>query len=343
MKIIIDSAIPYVKGVLEPFFDVVYKSGVDITRADILHCDAMFVRTRTNCDKEFLRDTKVKFIGTATIGTDHIDIDYCDHVGVKVCNAIGCNAMAVVQWVLAALREQDKTHPIIPGETTIGIVGVGNVGGRVVKVLEDMGFIVLKNDPIRDENEPLFYSTPLDDVLRKSDFITFHTPLTTTGKYPTKYLLNSNNIVHLNPNASILNASRGGVVEEAALLNAFDNNKLSNMFIDVWENEPNINKELLSKAKVSTAHIAGYSKQGKANGTAMIVSSLSRFFNIPEIADWYPSEVNEPAILNDMNWANIKRMMGLYYEISKDTALLKNNVNAFEMLRNNYYYRDEFM
>ena len=343
MKIIIDSAIPYLDGILEPFFDVVYKSGSEITRNDVMQCDAMFVRTRTVCNKELLDGSKVKFIGTATIGTDHIDLDYCTKAGIEVCNAAGCNAMAVVQWVLSSIREQDKTEPIIPSKTTIGVVGVGNVGGRLVDVLDKMGFIVLKNDPIRERNEPSFYSTPIEDILKKSDFVTFHTPLTTTGNHPTKYLLNSKNIVYTKPNATIINASRGGVIEELAVLNALKTNKLNNLFIDVWENEPNINVELLSKAKVTTPHIAGYSKQGKANGTAIIVDYISHFFNIPKLKNWYPSQVNQPTELNDINWANIKRIIGLYYDINKDSIALKSDISNFENLRNNYSYRDEFM
>ncbi len=342
MKIVIDSAIPYIQGVLEPYFEVVYMKGVDICKADIKDCDAMFIRTRTKCNKELLEGSGVKFIGTATIGTDHIDLDYCKEKSIEVVNAKGCNSRGVVQWVMAAIMEIDHTNPIIPQQTTIGVVGVGNIGSIVANLFKRMGFNVLKNDPIRANSESGFINTELKELLQKSDFITFHTPLTISGKYPTKHLLNNENIKYIKPTASILNASRGGVVCEQAIIEAAKYGKIGNLFIDVWENEPNINTELLKIARVATYHIAGYSAQGKANASAMIIKQLANFFDIKTLKAWYPREVANAPLHTEISWANLKRLMPLYYCISADTHKLKIAPDKFEDLRNNYKYRNEF-
>lgn len=342
MKIIIDSAIPYIKGVMEPYFDVVYKKGATISKEDITSCDAMFIRTRTCCNRELLEGSSVKFIGTATIGTDHIDLQYCEQNGIYVSNAAGCNAMAVAQWVLAAIVEQSKTTPIIPNKTTIGIVGVGNIGTLIAKLFDNMGFVVLKNDPPRALRDKDFYSTPLEDLLEKSDFLTFHTTLSTKGDFPTYHLLNRENISLLNSSATVLNASRGGVIDEEALIGSYDSGKILNMMIDVWEGEPNINAKLLERAKVATSHIAGYSQQGKGNATEMIVKEIAKRFDIWQLLDWYPAEVSRLACPAVISWANLRRLMPLYYDISSDTKALKSSPENFETLRDNYQYRKEF-
>lgn len=342
MKIIIDSAIPYIQGVLEPYFDVVYRQGSKITKEDIISCDAMFIRTRTICNRELLEGSNVKFIGTATIGIDHIDLQYCEQNGIYVSNAAGCNAMAVAQWVLAAITEYCKTTPVIPNKTTIGVIGVGNVGSLVANLFDDMGFIVLRNDPPRALRDADFYSLPLEDLLEKSDFLTFHTALTTDGDFPTYHLLNSSNIKLLNSSATVLNASRGGVIDELALIDAYDRGNIINMMIDVWEGEPNINLELLKRAKVATSHIAGYSQQGKANATGMIVKEIAERFGIWQLVDWYPSEVGRLVCPTAISWSNLRRLMPLYYDISVDTNALKSAPKNFEALRDNYKYRKEF-
>lgn len=341
-KIIIDNAIPYIKGILEPYFEVVYVAGSDINATNVKDCDAMFIRTRTHCNSELLQGSRVKFIGSATIGIDHIDTEYCDKSGIEVRNAAGCNARAVAQWVLAAIMEQDKTNPTTPQSTIIGVIGVGNVGSVVAQLFEDMGFTVLKSDPPKAKLDPKFQDSPIEYLLEKSDIVTFHTPLTKNGEHPTYHLLGGQNLKALNPNATILNSSRGGVIDEKALLEAFSRGELENMMIDVWEDEPNINLELLEKSLISTPHIAGYSSQGKANATSMIVEQISKFFNITELTGWYPNEVPPLNASTEISWANLKRLMPLHYNIISDSDSLKSHPNDFEQHRNSYIYRTEF-
>lgn len=341
MKIIIDSAIPYVKGVLEPFFDVVYMAGSNISNSDVADCDAMFIRTRTICDEQLLRNSRIKFIGTATIGTDHIDFEYCNKKGIKVVNAAGCNAGAVAQWVCAAIIEQDKINPIIPNKTTIGVVGVGNVGRVVADLFEEMGFIVLRNDPPRAIRENDFDSVSLEELLKKSDFLTFHTPLNKTGEFSSYHLLNSENIKMMNPNATVLNASRGGVIDEKCLIEVYDRGELENLMIDVWEDEPVISEKILDRGIVTTAHIAGYSVQGKANGTSMIVREIAKEFGISQLSEWYPIGVKVPNVVVNKKWDDIKKLMKLSYDILADSNALKERADGFESLRDNYNYRDE--
>ncbi len=326
MKIIIDSAIPYIKGVLEPYFDVIYKAGKEINAEDIRDCDGMIIRTRTKCNKELLDNSNIKFIGSATIGFDHIDMDYCQSKGIKVATAAGCNALAVVQYVLRAIEELAKRHN--RDIKSVGIVGVGNVGKALNNELIKRGYTTLLNDPPRAANENDFNNTDLSQLLLNSDLITLHIPLNNT----TRGYANSNFFSEMGTNKLFINASRGEVVEESALIDAIDKKSVISPVIDVWCNEPNISTELLSRTFIATPHIAGYSRQGKGNGTAMMVSAIAKYFDIEELLGWYPAEISRNID------ANIDTSL---YNILEDNNLLREDISKFEELRNNYQYRDE--
>lgn len=342
MKIIIDSAIPYINGVLEPLSEVIYKKGSEISNEDIIDCDAMIIRTRTKCDKELLHGSNVKFIGTATIGFDHIDMSYCNEQGIAVSTAAGCNAMAVVQYVIAAIVELRKVREIIPENTTIGIIGVGNVGSALEKVLKILGYNVLVNDPPRSKQDKNFVSIPLDILLSKSDIVTLHTPLVKGGDNPTLNMVDSSFLNKMGQNKIIINASRGEVVDEKSLIDAIDNGVISHSVIDVWQNEPKINSDFCDRGYISTPHIAGYSIQGKANGTAIMIKSLTSFFKIRGYEDWYPNNIYIPRRDNDEIFDHIENRISLYYNILDDNNKLKSDKLSFEELRNNYKYRNEF-
>lgn len=325
VKIIIDSAIPYIEGILEPYADVVYRKGSEITATDVRQCDAMIIRTRTRCDEKLLGDSQVRFIGTATIGHDHIDQYYCRKKAITVATAAGCNALGVVQYVGRAIEELEKIKPI----RCIGIVGVGNVGGALNEYLSVKGYDVLLNDPPRFALDKSFHHTPIAKLLKECDLVTLHVPLdnTTRGMVSTPFFST------LGGEKFFINASRGEVVNERALLEAIDNKTVIYPVIDVWCDEPDINGELLEKAYIATPHIAGYSEQGKANGTAMMVQAVAKFFNIEELIDWYPNGVEK----------NVDRkIVTTEYNIFSDSELLKSDKNRFEELRNNYKYRKEF-
>jgi erythronate-4-phosphate dehydrogenase len=293
MKILADRAIPFLQGVLEPFAEVEYLNGSDFTNESVKDADALIIRTRTHCNEALLKESRVQFIATATIGFDHIDLEYCRHHNIKIATSAGCNARGVLQWVAAALVLLAKHEGFAPEERTLGIIGVGNVGRVVKEYAEHWGFRTICCDPPREEREHLGF-VELEEVLKHSDIVTLHTPLNDT----TRHLINVQNIALLHSGATLINASRGECVATEAVIS-----RELTLLTDVWENEPNISASHLSKSLVATPHIAGYSAQGKANATALAVQALSRHFGLP-LDDWRPSEVKtvEPKYIS---WAEM--------------------------------------
>lgn len=330
MKVVIDNAIPYIKGILEPFAEVVYRPGKFFSPEDVTDADALIIRTRTRCDKALLEGSKVKMIATATIGFDHIDLDYCHKHNIKVVTAAGCNAAGVLQWVAAALAMLSADEGWQPKDKTLSIVGVGNVGSLVEQYAREWGFRVLRCDPPRQQREGGDFLS-LEEVAEQSDIITFHTPLDPT----TFHLIDEHLISLMQPDATIINASRGEVASTEALLSA-----PQRLCIDVWEQEPAISRDLLAKAFIATPHIAGYSAQGKANATAMVVEALAKEFGLP-LKGWYPAEVT-PARRQAIGWEDMCRTIADYCDLSAESASLRHSPEAFESLRNNYHFREEY-
>lgn len=330
MKVIIDKAIPYIQGVLEPFAEVLYLDGKAFTAEDVKDADMLIIRTRTRCDKALLDGSSVKLISTATIGFDHIDLDYCAANNITVTTAQGCNAAGVLQWVAAALAMLSKREGWQPEERTLGIVGVGNVGRLVEEYARAWGFRVLRCDPPRHAIEGGDF-LPLEEVVAASDIVTFHTPLDST----TYHLINENITRLMRPDATIINASRGEVADTATLLKASQT-----LLLDVWEQEPNIDLALLAKALVTTPHIAGYSSQGKANATAAVITAAAQHFSLP-LEGWYPAQV-QPARRQPIKWNEMCATIGQYCDLEAQSAELKSHPEEFESLRNNYHYREEY-
>lgn len=334
MKIIVDSHIPHIQGLIEPWAEVLYLEPGDITRDAVLDADALIVRTRTRCDAALLDGSRVQFIGSATIGTDHIGLGYCAAHGITVRNAPGCNAPAVAQWVFCTIAAWMQARGIItPYGLTLGIVGVGHIGSIVARWGRQLGFTVLLNDPPRensdDSTDEIFL--PLDELQRSCDIITFHTPLTRDSQWPTWHLCDQAFLDGLTRCRLILNAARGPIADNAALLNWH-----GDIALDCWENEPNISLELLDKAIVATPHIAGYSLQGKQRGTAMMLEALNEHFgwDIPV------PMIDAPATgVQDVTLDGIAAS----YDIMADTAALKSAPTAFESLRNHYSHRNELL
>ena len=325
MKIIADENIPFLKGVFEKVADIKYLSGGAIKKEDIADVDAMIIRTRTCCNQELLEDSSIKFIATATIGADHLDISWLEQVGIKWSNAQGCNSGAVCQYIESVLSLLIN-EGIKPTNTTIGIVGVGSVGSKVEKLAKKLNFNVLLNDPPRARKESNLCFVDLQTLLKQSDIITFHTPLTFEGIDATFRLFNFNSLELLKPKAIIINTSRGDVVHSQALIKGLDSDKISRVVLDVWENEPNISKELLKKVWIATPHIAGYSYEGKANATAMSVQAISRFFNLG-LDNW------QPQLSSKIDFK--------VYNVMDDDAKLRKNPEDFEKIRDNYPMRRE--
>ena len=333
MKIIVDCHIPHIQGLIEPYAQVQYLEPGDITRDAVRDADALVIRTRTRCDASLLDGSHVCFIGSATIGTDHIDLDYCTAHGITVRNAPGCNAPAVAQWVFCAINAwMHQRNVLTPGGLTLGVVGVGHIGSIVARWARQLGFTVLLNDPPRENREgstDVIFS-PLDELQRQCDIITFHTPITRDGQWPTWHLCDQAFLDGLTRCRLILDAARGPIADNAALLRWH-----GDVALDCWENEPNISRDLLEKAIVATPHIAGYSAEGKQRGTAMMLAALNEFFGwdipIPEIA--------APATgATQVTLAGIAAS----YDILTDTAALKAAPRDFESQRNHYPHRPEY-
>lgn len=330
MKVIIDSAIPFIFGVLEPFAEVVYAQGDAFTPQMVADADALIIRTRTRCNSELLAGSKVKFIATATIGFDHIDTEFCNAHGITVARAAGCNARGVLQWVAAVLVDICRREGCEPTDRTLGIVGVGNVGSLIKEYAERWGFKLLCCDPPRKEREGLSDFISLQELIPQVDILTLHTPLDST----TRGMITPSVLAPLRCGATVINASRGEVAQTEALLR----DEMS-CAIDVWEHEPNIDARLLSKAFVTTPHIAGYSLQGKANATAMVIAALARHFDLP-LTDWYPEGITK-TIPKDIDWPTLVATIDNYCDLAAESAPLKSGLD-FETLRNNYNYRAEY-
>lgn len=334
LKIVIDRNIPFISVPLAGIGRVVPLAAPLITPEIMKDTDILITRTRTHCDASLLDGSRCRFIGTATIGTDHIDLPYCESSGIAVANAPGCNAPAVAQWVLAALREtllkdRDFSH------LTLGVIGAGHVGSILIRWAEGLGIKVLVNDPPLQETKPEAYTfSTLAEIAGECDAITVHTPLTRTGKYPTYHLIDDTFINSLQKRPLILNAARGPVTDTDSLLRGLQSGKIRAIAIDCWEGEPEINSELLSLATIATPHIAGYSIEGKTRASQMVLDALSAHLDLAT-----PLQADAPT-LNPIPDTITESQIG-YPTILADTATLKATPSTFETQRNTYTLRPE--
>ena len=280
LKILADAHIPYMKGVAEQLGEVEYLPGNQFTRDAIRDKDALVVRTVTHFDEKILSGSNVKLICSATIGYDHIDTEYCDAHGIAWRTAPGCNANSVEQYITASLLYLAEKYDFDLTKQTIGIVGVGNVGSRVAVACEKLGMRVLLNDPPREEREGTGGFTNIETIQREANIITFHTPLTRTGKHATLHLLDDSFLERTECQPFIINAARGGVTSNRSLVKALKEKRISGAVMDCWENEPTIDGELLKMADIATPHIAGYSADGKWNATRMSLQNMNEYFNL---------------------------------------------------------------
>lgn len=345
MKIVADNTVPYLKGIAEPIADVTYLTSKEFTPEKIHNADALIVRSIDKCTRELLEGSQVKLITSATIGFDHIDTQYCEEAGITWKNSPGCNAVSVAQYILAGLIILSLVRKEKLQGKTIGIIGVGHVGKEVQKLCTAFGLNVLLNDPPRAEIEGQKEFVSLDTIAEQADIITFHTPLTKTGRYATFHLAGKDFFSKLKKNPWFINASRGAVHDTEALLQAYQTGKISEMIIDCWENEPTINLELLSHTTIATPHIAGFSADGKANGTRMCLEHIESFFHLrfDKIKNVVPPALESPIIdldkftENRIEQAVLKSFNPLYVD-----KMLRENPNKFEWYRNNYQHPREF-
>lgn len=348
MKLIIDDKIPYIRGIFEHVAEVAYLPGAKITPEVVHDADAIITRTRTICNEDLLKGSSVKFIATATIGYDHIDTDYCRRAGIQWTNAPGCNSKSVEQYVASALMVLTEKDLVNLKQSTIGIVGVGNVGSKVARIAELLGMKVLMNDPPRARAEGPEKFVNLQTILEEADIISLHVPLNMKGEDATFHMADEIFFSSLKKKPVLINSCRGEVVKTEAVKQAVQEHKIKAFVCDCWENEPNIDLELLAMTTIATPHIAGYSRDGKAKGTQMSVQAVSEFFNL-KLDNWIPENIEcpaEPLVVidgKDLTDEQIIAQAVLHtYDIRQDDQLLRANSSDFEKQRGDYPVRREF-
>lgn len=347
IKIVADNKIPFLSGALEGAARVEYVSGSEISREHLMDADALITRTRTRCNRELLEGTSVRFIASATIGYDHIDTEYCQKHGIGWTNAPGCNSSSVEQYVVSTLLWLATHRDMKLGTLVLGVIGIGNVGSKVANAARTLGIEVLQNDPPRERLEGSTEFVSLDELKAQSDIISLHVPLNRGGEDNTYHLINREFLSSLKKEAVLINSSRGPVVDEEALLEGIRSGILSDVILDVYESEPDIRRELLESITLATPHIAGYSLDGKANGTRMSVEAISRFFDLG-LDHWSPDNIPAPGlpeILGDASDADpLELLWDIYsqtYDISSDDARLRSAPENFERQRGDYPFRRE--
>lgn len=346
LTVMIEKHVPFLAGILEPYANVLYPDTDEITPELLKNVNAMIIRSRTKCNESLLADSKCSLIVTATAGTDHIDKEWCSRRGIGVVNCPGSNAPAVAQYVLSSIVRLSN-RPL--EEYTIGIVGVGNIGGIVERWCRALGMTVLICDPPRqraEEDRPHYkpcdasagkssrWST-IDEIAAKSDIITFHTPLNPAG-HPdrTYHLADENFFASCRRRPVIINASRGAVVDNQALKQALKDGLVSVAALDVWENEPDIDRDLLQLAAIATTHIAGYSHEGKVRASQMALDAVTTFFYLPRLS---LQAASAKACAKTVSPLGVMRS----YDPMPMTAELKARPEDFEKIRNTYPFRNE--
>jgi erythronate-4-phosphate dehydrogenase len=344
MKIVIDHKIPFIRGLFEPFADVVYVPGSDIRREHLMDADCLLVRTRTRCDQKLLEGTRVKFIGTATIGFDHIDTHWCTGNGIRWTNAPGCNSGSVAQYIASALLVTARRRNFNLKDKTLGIIGAGHVGTKVEKTALALGMRVILNDPPRARAEGPGPFQELGKTLESSDIVSIHVPLNREGADKTYQMAGREFLGKMKPGAILINSSRGEVLCESEVVESIKTTgQPAGLILDVWQNEPRLNPELLQLADIATPHIAGYSLDGKWNATRMMVNAVVQEFNLPSPV-LIPSLPDQDFMLQSgvSSAMSLQEYILATYDILADDRRLRESPESFEEQRNNYPVRREF-
>ena len=343
MNIIADQQIPHAAEAFKQFGTVHLYHGRDINRTLVKNADILLVRSITKINAELLDDTAVKLVGSATSGIDHIDLDYLATRNIPFVYAPGSNARSVAEYVLSSLMALYQAELQQLQDATVGIVGYGHVGSTLARILQALNIRCIVNDPpLADRDEEDFFVS-LEQVLENSDIVTLHVPLTEEGKYPTYHLIGMQQLAMLKTGSVIINTSRGGIVDESALLEYLQQNQLKAV-IDVWQNEPDISMDLLQVADIATPHIAGYSQDGKLRATEMLYHAACEVFT--QQADWSASDegVDEKPRLQMINpglsdMEILSELVLSAYDIKRDHADLINMQSQSDKLRGQFFDR----
>jgi erythronate-4-phosphate dehydrogenase len=349
VKILVDENMPYAGDLFRRLGEVKAVPGRPIPAAELADADALMVRSVTKVNEALLSGTPIKFVGTATAGTDHVDEQWLQQAGIGFSAAPGCNAIAVVEYVFSSLMLLAERDGFDLRDRTVGIVGVGNVGGRLQARLEAWGVRTLLCDPPRADRGDEGDFLPLDALVREADVLTFHTPLFKDGPYKSWHLADEEVISRLKPGAILINACRGPVVDNAALLRRLEAGQPLSVILDVWEPEPDLDVALLAKVDIGTAHIAGYTLEGKARGTTQVFEAFSDFIGKRQqvaLDTLLPApEFGRITLHGPLDQSILKRLIHLVYDVRRDDALLRKVAGIpgeFDKLRKNYLERREW-
>jgi len=358
MKIVCSADVLYAREAFSPLGDVVVMDASSISTDNVKNADILVVRSTVKVDETLLKNSSVKFIGTATIGFDHFDIPYFEEKGIRWCYAPGCNANSVAEYVVSALLCLAARHGFALKGKTIGIVGVGNVGRLVAQKSAALSMNVLLNDPPRQIREnisgPDWHS--LDNLLDEADIVSMHVPLTFKGPYATHHMVNGRFFEKIKHGSIFFNTSRGGIVNTPSLIKAIEEGKVSRSVIDTWEGEPDFSQELLQAVDIGTPHIAGHSIEGKAYGTLIVYKQVCEF--LKKKPSWSPESLFPPPSVLELKadtaeetkdesflWSVVKRV----YDVESDDANMRDFIvneetlgSHFRKLRGNYPPRREF-
>lgn len=278
MKIVADENIPLLESFFGGLGDITALPGRKITASDLETADILLVRSVTEVNETLLKGTSVRFVGTCTIGTDHLDTDYLDSRNIAYANAPGCNAISVMNYVVSALVTLGESKHQDWRKFSVGVVGIGNVGSMVINTLQGLGMDVVGYDPYKDD----YASQEAKDKVWQQDVVTLHTPITHSGDHPTHHMVTEALLNQMKLDACIINSGRGAVIDNAALKTFLSTHPQFSAILDVWENEPCPDSELMKLCLLATPHIAGYSLDGKLNGSAMIYEAVCEFLGLPK-------------------------------------------------------------
>ena len=347
MNIVADENLAFTEYFFAEFGKINNQAGRTLTHENVKNADALLVRSVTKVNQQLIENTQLKFVGSATIGTDHLDISALEQQGIAWSNAAGCNAQAVAEYVITALLHINAQFLDLGKQFTLGIIGLGNVGSRLAYMAQLLGWNVIGYDPfVKNSN---IQQVELDKLLKQANAITTHVPLTQAGEYPTYHLINAERLAMMKPETILINSARGAVVEEAALIaNILTTQR--KVVLDVFEHEPEISEELLKIITLVTPHIAGYSLEGKARGTQMIYDAFCKTF---DFSGHKKFETQLPACEQYFYGNNIKQTLKKYlstiYDIARDDANLRATLKdgkvdqkAFDHLRKTYPLRREW-
>ena len=350
MKILIDENMPYAETLFSQLGDVILKPGRTLTAADLIDVDALMIRSVTKVNAALLeKANKLKFVGTATAGMDHVDQNLLQSKGICFTAAPGCNKIGVAEYVFSALMILAQQQGFSIFDKTVGIVGAGQVGSYLAKCLEGIGIKVLLNDPPKQAEGDSREFTPLDTLLERADVITLHTPLSASGEWPTQHLIDQTVLQRLRSNQILINAARGPIVDSQALKQRLERRDGFTAVLDVFEFEPQVDFDLLPLLAFATPHIAGYGLEGKARGTTMIFNSYCQFLGNELQAD--PTNllpiapVPKMELSRQWNELSLYNLIQMIYDVRVDDAIFRREIvqpGSFDSMRKSYWDRREY-